>query len=356
MNKALYYPYINIPKDNWLTQSLLYWDELSCIAPSIYFENPNLYEHHIQEYIREQLVIPLSPQYFINDILGFEENFIDYIDNDKLILQIRKDIREGKSMRYTNIHFEKLGPLCNELIQRNLAFKGKNGWLLVEANLALKFMTYLSLLIGSIKDYDPITREDISIYDFHSLSRRCKYQDVIDEKTIINEFRPRVDELGIKNSMTNTRDKILTNLLPSPNMNISAMNILRFKEKNRDSLVSFREYVEKFLIEYESTEDSLKARLFVDFIYKSKNMKDEIINDMNKFGWYNFDFFDFGLFGLDIYSTFSAYQEFNIKNMGVALTSFGITVFKGLKSNKNRIRDLNKKPMAYVVNSNKKFK
>lgn len=355
MKKALYFPYVNIPNDNWLTQSLLYWDELSCIAPSIYFDNPDLYELHIQEYIREQLIIPLSPQYFINEIYGFEDNFIDYIDTDKSVLKIRKDIVQGKPIRFTRIHFEKLGPICYELIRRHLAKEGKEGWLLVESNIALKFMTYLSLLIGSIKDYDPITRENISIYNFSTLKCDFKYMEDYNELTNLNEFRPRVRELRLKNSMTNTRDKILTNLLPSPKNNIPAVDILKFKDKNKDSLDSFRNYIEKFLIEHESTDDSLKERMFDDFIYNSNKMKEEIINDMQKFGWHNVDFFDFALLGLDIFSTFNAYQDFNVKNMGIALTSFGITVLKGLKSNRDRIKDISNKPMAYIVNSNKKL-
>ena len=35
-NNLLYYPYINLPENTWLTQMLLYYDQIGTITPPLY--------------------------------------------------------------------------------------------------------------------------------------------------------------------------------------------------------------------------------------------------------------------------------------------------------------------------------
>ncbi|WP_099468463.1 hypothetical protein [Konateibacter massiliensis] len=354
MSKALYYPFINIPEGSWLTQSLLYWDELSCMSPSIYFEQPNLYNLHMQEYIREGLVIPLSPAYFIWDIKNFEDNFLEYLDSDDQVSRIQKRVYRGYRNNYLNIHFEKLGSISDQLIKRGLAFKGQEEWLLVEPYVAIKFMTYLSFLIGSITNYDPITTENNSRYNFRKLPQSFKYSNLNNSGDIeINNYTVKINELWTSDKIRISREKILNNLLPAPLGKISAIDLLRFKDKHSVSLNAFRNYVEGFLIDYESTIDELKESKMEMFLANSREQQRQLEEEMHKYGWKHINRFDLVLYGLDLLTTFNAYQDMDMRNVSLGLTKFGITILKSLSDNAQRLNNINKKPMSYIINASR---
>lgn len=44
MNSLLYYPYINLPKNNWTIRALLYYDNVNSIVPEQYFNEPERYD------------------------------------------------------------------------------------------------------------------------------------------------------------------------------------------------------------------------------------------------------------------------------------------------------------------------
>jgi len=39
-NSVIYFPYIRVPESPWLTQMLLYWDQLSSIVPYDFIADP----------------------------------------------------------------------------------------------------------------------------------------------------------------------------------------------------------------------------------------------------------------------------------------------------------------------------
>jgi hypothetical protein len=40
-NRILYFPYIRVPESTWLTQVLLYWDQVSSIVPYEFTQRPD---------------------------------------------------------------------------------------------------------------------------------------------------------------------------------------------------------------------------------------------------------------------------------------------------------------------------
>jgi len=44
MSKVLYFPYISLPKSNWMIRTLLYWDEIGSIVPINYSREPKKLE------------------------------------------------------------------------------------------------------------------------------------------------------------------------------------------------------------------------------------------------------------------------------------------------------------------------
>jgi len=83
-SKALYYPYINLPKKEWTFKTLLYWDSMLSIVPSSYIQNPNNLDPFMLDLVREGLVEQIFPIDFLHKINNYDEIFINFIENKYL--------------------------------------------------------------------------------------------------------------------------------------------------------------------------------------------------------------------------------------------------------------------------------
>lgn len=66
--RVLYFPYIRVPETPWLTQMLLYWDEVSSIVPSDYIGHPESLGTHMLGLVQEELVRQVVPGMIISEI------------------------------------------------------------------------------------------------------------------------------------------------------------------------------------------------------------------------------------------------------------------------------------------------
>src|SRR5688572_6511212 len=89
MSSILYYPYINVPKTDWTLRTLLYYNHITSIVPEVYFEEPDMYEPHMLELVREQLVIPINPRDALKHYHHLEDPFIRFLEQ-----------HEGKFKKY----------------------------------------------------------------------------------------------------------------------------------------------------------------------------------------------------------------------------------------------------------------
>ena len=64
MSNLLYYPYINLPNTDWTIRALLYYDNISSIVPTQYFNEPEQYEPFMREVIQNELIDPINPMAF----------------------------------------------------------------------------------------------------------------------------------------------------------------------------------------------------------------------------------------------------------------------------------------------------
>lgn len=77
MDKVLYFPYMSIPNDNeWILQTLFYWDELQCIIPYSYARRPNELSKFTQNLLQEGLLKQVHPEEYIYRIRDFDKNFM----------------------------------------------------------------------------------------------------------------------------------------------------------------------------------------------------------------------------------------------------------------------------------------
>jgi hypothetical protein len=315
-NKALYYPYINVPNEAWTYKTLLYWDSLLSIVPSSYIHNPDELEPFMLDLVRENLVEQVFPAEHLGNVENFDENFLNTVD--KKYLRGKKSI----SNEYTKIHLEKLDSIARTLIDMELAVPSNGQWLFVEKNVANDFMVYLAGILSSKTDAVPVSDQmgNAKLYDknqsFYNNKKRTKVQNTI-----------------------------LDGVLPYPDGKISISELVKFKEKHHDLLPKFRKFIEEKSYDISQIEDKIyRKERTKEIITEIKDASLEIQDAMKP----NFRRICFGsilpIFGasIGVYAT-----DNNLATIG-ALAGLGGNIYSSL----NQIdSELNKQPIAYIAHA-----
>jgi hypothetical protein len=230
-DKVLYYPNINVPKNDWFARVVLYWDEVGCILPPGYNPRPRGTTNwraamerwaFTNELIEAGLLRPVRPERAVEGIPSFVETFLQIIDTE---LDMRPAAaREGEATRI-KVHAGKLGPfLIDELTRRGLALSPQRhaSWIPVDPRTAELYVGYLAAQLGALEHYDmtPITD-------------RSEHTSVFVSGGIPGEV--------------STRALFLNRVLPSPVMTDPHL-IVRFKTDHHDQLVAFRRRLEKEML------------------------------------------------------------------------------------------------------------
>ena len=224
-DSVLYFPFIRVPESDWLTRMLLYWDSVGTIVPYEFLQEPERLGPHTQGLVFEGLVKPVFPGGYINDLPGFEEEFIDLLLSVEPELETRRE--RFQTGNHAPIHLEKLGGLGQSLEDLRLARKEGN-WSLVELETAEEFMTYLASVLGQLPDVQaiPVTDRDTGIARL---------------------ARPSADS-GTEARLKSLRMAIIEDIFPSPSRPLEASEIATFKGNHGDLLRRFRLEVEKEVI------------------------------------------------------------------------------------------------------------
>jgi len=221
--KALYFPYINLPDDDWLYLMLLYWDQLSSILPSAYIFNPEELAPHMPLLMKEGLVKPIYPQEVLHDVTDFGKPFLNYIRRHVRRRQLRDTGPEDR----VPIHIEKLGGVADELVDLRLAMPAEYPWFNMDRRVANVFMSYLASVIGSLPEVDS-TSVTNDTDCFHLL---------IGYQVRIHPERVRLRHL------------VLKDIFPFPRGQITLNKIVKFKEKYGNELARFRNKIESLCID-----------------------------------------------------------------------------------------------------------
>lgn len=242
---ALYFPFISVPQSDWVIKTLLYWDKFASIVPLEHVENPDLLTPFMRDLVREGLVEQVLPRNHLWQIEGFERTFIEYIEkkvplHQRLPIFFRNRFGQRESRR-SLVHMEKLGNLPRWLERRGLAAQVDYSWYEVDDWVAAPFMAYLATVLGGLSEVDaaPITND---LYLAHYF------------KSFKTEYR--------KKAHAETRDYILSQLLPVPEQSVSFDELLRFKDDYGHLLPPLRMKIESYSAEIASieNEETRKAR------------------------------------------------------------------------------------------------
>jgi len=156
-NRVLYFPYIRIPESRWLTQMLLYWDQVSSIVPYQFVQEPESLGQYMRCLVEEELVFQVIPSNYISEIPRFLEVFQRYLDN--LGPEVSSRTRRFVQGDLFRIHIEKMGPIADALCRHRLARQTEYPWYDVERDTADDFMSYLATALGQLDSINssPVT-------------------------------------------------------------------------------------------------------------------------------------------------------------------------------------------------------
>jgi len=196
--KALFYPTIDIPNEDWLKNAVLFWDEINTIVPSS-IVTP--YQEQTTQYLSDEGILkalPVNPDNdFIEDLTTDTLNYLNTNEGFQLLTQgqgdrsvIHRDKLPREISRIFDIHPEKLPYEIQHQLHRSLT---EEGWFRVDSNFAIFYMTLLANKICEQKSIalltdNPLTsnlaelvRLDNQIairgkdYNFHHHLRNEKY-------------------------------------------------------------------------------------------------------------------------------------------------------------------------------------
>src|SRR5439155_7516934 len=100
------FPYIRVPRSVWLTQVLLYWDQVGSIVPYEYINKPEELGPYMQQLLMEELVVQIQPGAYLHSLPRFAAAFAEYLDHLGSELTARQ--RAFRAGQVTQVHREKL--------------------------------------------------------------------------------------------------------------------------------------------------------------------------------------------------------------------------------------------------------
>lgn len=226
-NRVLYFPYIRVPASTWLTQMLLYWDQVSSIVPYEFIHRPGSLGPYMRSLVEHELVFQVIPGEYIHTIPKFEGAFQVYLDAlGPEGARRRTKFASGDTFK---IHIEKMGHIGEALVYQNLARDAGYPWYEVESDTAHDFMSYLAAALGQLASVDssPVT----------------------DEEGYLDRFvRAGVAEDRVAHQLQSLRVQVLKTVLPVPKHPIEPTAIRAFKDRHGGLFGDFRRRVERELV------------------------------------------------------------------------------------------------------------
>jgi hypothetical protein len=267
MENLLYYPYINIPKSDWTIRTLLYYDRIGCIVPQRYFYEPDNYEPHMLNLVKNELVVPVNPIEVLDSPWEISEPFLEYVNSEEFNIEKRRicfqtgsigKIHREKFKNGPRIHADKFdNEIFYQLQELGLAARDDCEWFYVEQKTANELMTFLSSIVAAKIKFRPTT-DKIKPRFFIAGQPDKNY------KVLKKERRK--------------REIVLENLIPFP-QEIDFKKLRTFKERHTDLLKRFKNQVELLVLDPKSNESS---GYFEESIKELNFQKEELSSRMNE--------------------------------------------------------------------------
>lgn len=267
MEKALYYPFISVPNNSWLVQGLLYWDGVATIIPESELRSLKYVTPFAKDLIQNGIIDTVMPEEYAFEKPDSYLDFLRWVENNRSRFLVQKRssnlqrVHAGKL-----VHVGKLGYLGDEFVKLGVARRENGSWYMLNKDLAFNFMTFLAVLIGQETGRVPSTDQ------YSGLA--CLINKDVEVKN--NQF---------ENYRDRFRGQLLDRLLPTPRSVKNYYDIIRFKDKYGDQLISFRRKVETFLTSLSPYSVDEQEQLCKSFLENAMKEIQEIKREMRLFGF-----------------------------------------------------------------------
>lgn len=286
----LYYPTIELPREDWLRQALLYTDKVSSILP---FKNEDYFPRTVKYLSWKGEYNPVYIEDLINNNKSqykvFEEDFLIGIEANNFFKSPKK--RNKESQPFGTFRNKMTYNLIYKLEQKGLISHTTQDKIFLNDDIAIYYMSGLAKFASVlIKDQYVIPSTNI---------KYCS--DVLFENTSKTE---------------KAYNLIFDNCLPIPDQSVEISTIIEFKRKHINELREFRQFIKDLISDINSANDDYelnemivsakeKIELEIDSLSNvlKKNKIKTIFTSLNTFlGIENPKLFD-SLIGAGIVST-----------------------------------------------------
>lgn len=205
-DKLLYYPYVNLPKEDWTLRALLYYDNIGSIVPYECFDNPEAhYEPFMLELVKNELVIPINPMAseLSIDFSDFSKRFFGLLNSNRFqLLQKQREfkvVQEKINSKKGSSNFKRIlsgkfeHGIFHELKRMELAMSdpSNNGFFIVESLTGDYLIRFLATVISKKLNMLPATDTfNRNLKSSDSLKERVKREIILKE---LIPFPQRID-------------------------------------------------------------------------------------------------------------------------------------------------------------------
>ncbi|MDP3915850.1 MAG: hypothetical protein Q8R96_19150 [Bacteroidota bacterium] len=257
-DNLLYFPYINIPKNNWTIKSLLYWDNVGIIVPPDFAENPNQYNKKTRDLLQTDLIEQVFPFEYTWRVKKFDKGFLKLIYQPEFNLHKKQE--DFKKSKMSRIHVQKFGEeILDKLVTMEIAVRlpVEWPWYYVESKTARLIMLYLATVIGKLGNFTPATD------NFKNLDLS-------------------INQNGADLRRNSLRQNILDDLIPYPiDPDLTKLRI--FKDKYHEELKSFRILIEQSALTIASfKKNKIQKEFQLLKVAEINDKKEKILSDLNQ--------------------------------------------------------------------------
>lgn len=227
----IYYPFINVPKNAFIIQSILYWDYAWTISPENYVATPPRYSDFTRELIDSGMLKVAHPARYLdyNAAHKFINHMISKYERVGATITSFKN-RDAKRNKIVNIntnftmYLDKMSfELMSTLVRYGFAERISMDLYSVDRRIAVEYMAFLAGMIGRNKDVNatPITDSLSNLM----VSNKCT-----------------------NNDLYQIRNTLLNNIFPIP-QTVNIRTLLDLKNRYSNEMKTFRNYIEIKVIE-----------------------------------------------------------------------------------------------------------
>lgn len=227
----LYYPAIFIQNQQWIRQSILYWDSIGSIIPEG-MERYLAKSHDFQILLNQGLYKIYNPENYVQSNNKVETEFEATLENSRFIESLPNEDRYSSWIYQNKLSLELITKLINKSTVHQKDYR-----------------VYLRPVIASL--YMSLLAKHMANDDVNSITTPSTDD--------INFLPFAFPSVGDENTMS-VMNLSLYNVLPIPAEGTSLINIIKFKERRKDELLQFRQRIYEHQDKLKQLENLLEVR------------------------------------------------------------------------------------------------